>query len=64
MSKIISNGQTLELKSEMARLCFPTVNRDPNCAPARAHSLCFPFLVIGIAGAKRRLSWATATFAS
>src|SRR5580692_4056114 len=43
-------GQSL--KSELARYCLPQSKRDPDRRLAWVNSLCFLFLVIGIAGGK------------
>jgi TonB family protein len=44
-----------ELKDELARLCLPSVNRDPNLKLAWVNSVCIVFLIIGISGARRGL---------
>jgi len=40
-----------ELKDELARLCLPSANRDPNRKLAWINSICILFLLIGIFGA-------------
>src|SRR5215469_700074 len=40
-----------ELKDELARLCLPAANRDPNRKLAWMNSVCILFLLIGIFGA-------------
>jgi TonB family protein len=42
-----------ELKDELARLCLPQANRDPNLKLAWVNSVCILFLLIGITGARR-----------
>ena len=42
-----------ELKDELARLCLPQANRDPNRKLAWVNSICILFLLIGILGAQR-----------
>jgi TonB family protein len=42
-----------ELKDELARLCLPAANRDPNLKLAWVNSVCILILLIGIAGARR-----------
>ena len=42
-----------ELKDELARLCLPSANRDPNLKLAWVNSVCILILLIGIAGARR-----------
>ena len=42
-----------ELKDELARLCLPAANRDPNLKLAWVNSICILILLIGIAGARR-----------
>jgi len=42
-----------ELKDELARLCLPEANRDPNRKLAWANSICLLFLLVGVLGAKR-----------
>jgi protein TonB len=44
---------TYELKSDLVRLCLPSVNRDSNLKLAWVNSVCFLFLLIGIVGARR-----------
>ena len=44
-----------ELKDELARLCLPQANRDPNLKLAWVNSICILFLLIGIFGARRGL---------
>ena len=44
-----------ELKDELARLCLPAANRDPNRKLAWVNSICILFLLIGIFGARRGL---------
>jgi protein TonB len=44
-----------ELKSELARYCLPSPNRDANPRLAWVNSICILFLLIGIAGARRGL---------
>jgi periplasmic protein TonB len=41
-----------ELKDELARLCLPAANRDPNRKLGWVNSICILFLTIGIFGAK------------
>jgi TonB family protein len=41
-----------ELKSELARLCLPAAQYDPNRKLAWVNSICILFLLIGIVGAK------------
>lgn len=40
------------LKSDLARLCLPAANRDPNRELAWMNSICVLFLLIGILGAR------------
>jgi protein TonB len=40
-----------ELKDELARLCLPLANRDPNRKLAWMNSICILFLLIGVFGA-------------
>jgi len=42
-----------ELKDELARLCLPAANRDPDLKLAWVNSVCILILLIGIAGARR-----------
>jgi TonB family protein len=42
-----------ELKDELARQCLPRAGRDANLKLAWTNSVCFLFLLIGIAGARR-----------
>jgi TonB family protein len=42
-----------ELKDELARLCLPAANRDPNLKLAWVNSICILFMLIGIFGARR-----------
>jgi TonB family protein len=44
-----------ELKSDLARLCLPAANRDPDRKLAWMNSICLLFLLIGIAGARQGL---------
>ena len=57
MNNVDSNRTTpgYELKSELARLCLPSANRDANPKLAWVNSICILFLLIGIAGARRGL---------
>lgn len=41
------------LKDDLARLCLPEANRDPNRKLAWTNSICLLFLLIGVLGAKR-----------
>jgi protein TonB len=41
-----------ELKSELARLCLPSAERDPNRRLAWVNSICVLFLIIGLIGVK------------
>jgi TonB family protein len=54
MSTVDTNqiSASYELKSELARLCLPAANRDPNRKLAWVNSICILFLIIGIFGAK------------
>jgi protein TonB len=42
-----------ELKDELARLCLPSANQDPNLKLAWVNSICILFLLIGILGARQ-----------
>jgi len=44
-----------ELKDELARLCLPQANRDPDLKLAWVNSVCILFLLIGVLGARRGL---------
>ncbi len=44
-----------ELKDDLARLCLPAANRDPERKLAWINSVCILFLLIGIIGARRGL---------
>jgi|HubBroStandDraft_1064217.scaffolds.fasta_scaffold90040_2 protein TonB len=46
-------SQNYELKSELARYCLPSINRDSNLMLAWVNSICILFLLIGIVGARR-----------
>ena len=46
----------LQLRSELARLCLPAANRDPDRKLAWVCSICLLFLLIGIFGAKAPVS--------
>jgi protein TonB len=43
---------SFELKDDLARLCLPEANRDPDRVLAWVNSICLLFLVIGIMGVK------------
>src|ERR1700761_5794670 len=43
------------VKSELARVCFPTPEQDANRRLAWINSVCIFFLVIGVAGARSHL---------
>src|ERR1700723_3630558 len=43
---------TYVLKDELARLCLPAANRDPNRRLAWVNSICILFLLIGVFGAQ------------
>jgi TonB family protein len=44
-----------ELKDDLARLCLPAANRDPDRTLAWVNSICFLFLLVGIIGARQGL---------
>ena len=44
-----------ELKNDLARLCLPAAQRDPNQKLAWVNSVCIVFLIIGLAGVRRGL---------
>jgi TonB family protein len=46
------NSSGYELRGELARLCLPEANRDPNRKLAWMNSICILFLIIGIFGAR------------
>jgi protein TonB len=48
-----ANRTHYEMKSEMARYCLPSADRDPNLKLAWVNSICLLFLIIGIFGARR-----------
>jgi protein TonB len=47
-----SARSSYELHDELARLCLPSANRDPNRNLAWINSICLLFLIIGLVGAK------------
>src|ERR1700689_4906262 len=44
-----------QLKSELARVCLPSPDRDANRRLAWVNSVCIFFLIIGVVGARSRL---------